>query len=52
MADIATDIVQEVDIHSQRGQEIMQKNDIQATPALLLLDCTDTVIDAEYISTD
>lgn len=44
-AAIEAGIIEVVDIYSQRGADIAKRNDIDATPALLLLDCTDTIIE-------
>ena len=42
---IAAGIIEVVDIYSERGADIAKRNDIEATPALLLLDCNDTIIE-------
>lgn len=44
-AAIKAGIIEVVDFSSPRGAEIAKRNDIEATPALLLLDCTDTIIE-------
>lgn len=50
-AAIAAGIMEVVDIHSPRGTEIAKRNEIEQTPAVLLLDCTDTIIEQEGAST-
>ena len=47
---IAAGIIEVVDIYSERGADIAKRNDIEATPALLLLDCTDTIIEQDEAS--
>jgi len=37
-------LIKEIDLQSQRGQQIAQANGIDWTPALLILDCNDHVI--------
>jgi hypothetical protein len=46
-AAIAAGIMEVVDIDSPRGAEIATRNDIQLTPTVLLLDCTDTIIEQD-----
>lgn len=50
-AAIAAGIIEVVDIYSPRGAAIAKNNGIDATPALLLLDCNDTIIEQEGEST-
>ena len=42
--DIRAGIIQEIDMQSAEGQRIANNNDLDAVPALLLLDCNDKVI--------
>ena len=50
-ASIKAGIIEVVDFESPRGAEIAKRNNIEEVPALLLLDCTDTVIEQEGEST-
>lgn len=43
-ADIAAGIIKRVDIASREGIEMVEKNDLDVVPALILLDCHDKVI--------
>ena len=43
--DIKSGLVNVVDIFSERGRDIAQRNDIDAVPALLILDCGDKAIE-------
>lgn len=42
--DIAAGIIQRVDIASREGITMVEKNDLDAVPALILFDCHDKVI--------
>jgi hypothetical protein len=44
-AAIKAGIIEVVDFSSPRGSEIAKRNNIEAVPALLLLDCTDKLIE-------
>ena len=44
---IKAGIIEVVDFSSPRGAEIAKKNGIEGVPVLLLLDCTDTIIEQE-----
>ena len=46
-AAIAAGIIEVVDIDSPRGADIAKRNNIEQTPAVLLLDCTDMIIEQE-----
>ena len=43
-ADIKTGVVTEIDVLSDEGKEIVKLNEIDAVPALLLLDCKNKLI--------
>ena len=43
--DLGAGRIQEVDFHSERGRRIARENGIDSTPALLVLDCEDRLID-------
>lgn len=42
---IESGMIEEIDIYSKRGRAIAELNDIDATPAVLLLDCNNRLID-------
>lgn len=44
-SDIESGIVKQVDMSSDEGRKIAQRNNIEAVPAVLLLDCNDNLID-------
>lgn len=44
---IAAGIIEIVDIQSERGARIAERNGIEDVPAVLLLDCEDTVIEQD-----
>ena len=46
---IAAGIIEVVDINSPRGANIAKRNNIEDVPLLLLLDCTDTVIEQKEV---
>ena len=43
--EIASGLVTTVDIFSEKGKEIARRNEIDAVPALLVLDCQDKAIE-------
>lgn len=44
--DLASGIIQEIDINSPEGQLLAALNGIEATPAVLVLDCENRVIES------
>ena len=49
-AAIEAGIIEVVDFSSPRGADIAKRNNIEAVPALLLLDCTDMIIEQKEAS--